>query len=130
MKCFPLWPMGACCMVLSLAGCAPVISPYSLQAYTNDTTMKADVLALVTSSMENYAAHTKDIAALSVKLSEAYEFARGEPDNAISTAQWNIILAPTGLFMAGFWRAGRRMACSTRSSRRHGAASSAPRLTG
>ena len=89
-------------MILALAGCAPLIAGYSLDAYKNGTSLKADVLALVAKGGDPYSAHTSDINALTVKLNEAYEFSKGETTNALSTAQWSILINPQGHLYGGF----------------------------
>jgi hypothetical protein len=81
---------------LALASCGNLIADYSLQAYQNDTTLKADVAALVAQSTTPYSQHTSDISALTLKLNEAYEFSRGEAYNKLSTKQWELLLNPEG----------------------------------
>jgi len=90
-----------------LAACAPLIAGYSLQAYQNATTLKADVAAMVTNSTDDYSAHASDVSALTLRLNEAAEFAKGEPANAIAARQWVILLDPNGHLYGGFvakWR--------------------------
>jgi hypothetical protein len=79
---------------LALAACGDVIAGYSLQAYTNDTTLKADVASLVEESSSPYASHAGDISALTLRLREAYEFSNGEADNRLSTKEWELLLKP------------------------------------
>jgi hypothetical protein len=93
-----------------LAACyTPLIADYSLQAYQNATTLKADVAAMVEQSTDAYPSHQADVSALTLKLNEAYEFARGEPANAISAAEWALLLDPKGHLYGDFvrrWKTG------------------------
>lgn len=89
-------------LVAAVAGCSPLIAGYSLQAYKNDTTLKADVAAMVNQSTTPYTAHEKDIAALTLRLNEAYEFSKGEATNALSTKEWQILLDPNGALYGKF----------------------------
>jgi hypothetical protein len=81
---------------LALASCGTLIADYSLHAYQNDTTLKADVAALVAQSTTSYSQHISDISALTLRLNEAYEFSRGEAYNQLSTKQWQLLLNPDG----------------------------------
>ena len=89
-----LWAGIAVALAWLLAGCAPLIAGYSLQAYQNATTLKADVAAMVANSTDDYSAHAGDVGALTLRLNEAYEFAKGEPANGIAARQWRILLDP------------------------------------
>ncbi len=84
-----------------LAAC-DTIAPYSLQAYTNDTTLKADVAALVDKSTTPYASHAAEIDALTLKLHEAYEFSKGEALNGLSNREWDTLLATDGALYGKF----------------------------
>jgi hypothetical protein len=56
---------------------------------------------------EPYAAHEREVADLVMRLTEAYEYARGRPDNEISTRQWEILMDSTRNLLGGFlarWR--------------------------
>jgi hypothetical protein len=62
---------------------------------------------MATNSTDDYAAHASDVSALTLRLNEAYEFAKGEPQNAIAARQWAILLDPGGHLYGGFvakWR--------------------------
>lgn len=99
----PAW-VRVFCVALLLAGCAPIISEYSLDAYKNATSLKAETLAMVDKSGEKYAAHRDDVDALTVKISAAYEFAAGIPNNDLSATQWQIVRNPDGNLWGGFVR--------------------------
>jgi hypothetical protein len=93
--------------VLLLSGCGRLIADYSLDAYKNATTLKAEALAMVDKSNESYGKHAKDVDALNVKIDAAYEFAAGIPDNQLSARQWAIIKDPDLHLYGGyvkFWK--------------------------
>jgi len=96
--------LGALCLVLLLGGCAPLISEYSLDAYKNATSLKAETLALIDKSGEKYTAHKSEVDALSTKIDAAYEFSAGIPNNQISAVQWNLLRNPNGNLYGGFVR--------------------------
>ena len=84
------------------AACAPLIAGYSLQAYQNATTLKADVAAMADNSTDDYATHASNVSALTLRLNEAYQFAKGEPENGIAARQWQILLDPQGHLYGDF----------------------------
>jgi hypothetical protein len=93
---------------LAVASCGQLIAEYSQQAYKNDTTLKADVAAVVAQSATPYGQHGSDINALTLKLNEAYEFSRGEAYNQLSTKEWELLLNPDGDLYGKFlkeWKA-------------------------
>jgi hypothetical protein len=98
-----------CCVVLFMAGCAPLISEYSLDAYKNATSLKAETLALIDKAGEKYASHKDEAEALTTKINAAYEFAAGLSDNSQSAQQWQLLRNPDGGLYGGFiriWKAG------------------------
>ena len=90
--------------VLLLFGCSPLIAEYSLDAYRNATTLKAEVAALVEKSGETYASHKGEAEELTTKIDAAYEFAAGIPNNTLSARQWQILRDPEGGLYGGFIR--------------------------
>jgi hypothetical protein len=83
-------------LLLLLAGCAPLIADYSLEAYKNATTLKAETLDLIDKSNESYGNRKKDIETLTTKINVAYEFAAGTPYNSLSAQQWQLLRDPNG----------------------------------
>ena len=78
-------------LVYLLAGCAPLIGPYSPTAYQNATSLKAATLAMMEKAKEPYATHQKEIESQLVEMDKAYEFVNGIPSNSISAKQWYIL---------------------------------------
>jgi hypothetical protein len=93
---------------LLIAACSTLpVGEYSLEAYKNATSLKAETLALVAKSTGSYSGHVEDVEALNVKIDAAYEFAAGTPNNQISAEQWRLLRDPDGdlygLFL-NYWR--------------------------
>jgi hypothetical protein len=93
-----------------LTSCAPLIAEYSLEAYKNATTLKAEVAGLIDKSGERFATRKAEVEALTTRINAAYEFAAGLPNNQIAAAQWQLIRDPAGGlygdFVAIWMRAG------------------------
>ncbi len=60
-------------MFLCLAGCVPLIGPYSPTAYKNATGLKAETLALMEMATTPYAENEGKIEVLRVEIDKAYE---------------------------------------------------------
>ena len=85
-----LFPIAAV-LALLLSACEPLIADYSLEAYKNATTLKAETAALIDKSEEPYSAHKTDVDTLTTRINAAYEFAAGIPANTISAKQWDLL---------------------------------------
>jgi len=105
---FYVWPATLLVWLVVIPACAPLIADYSLEAYKNATTLKAETMALVGKSHEPYSQHVEEVEAHSTKLAAAYEFAAGTPYNQLSARQWQILLDPERALYGGFvqlWQA-------------------------
>jgi hypothetical protein len=89
-------------IVLIVGACAPLIAEFSLEAYKNATTLKAETAALIDKAGEPYSAHAEEVAALTTKMNVAYEFAAGLPSNQLSAQQWQIMRDPNRNLYGGF----------------------------
>jgi len=87
-----------------LAGCVPLIGPYSPTAYQNATSLKATTLALMEKAKQPYVRHQKEVESLLVEIDKAYEFVNGIPSNSISAKQWYILKKPDGDLLGKFFR--------------------------
>ena len=86
---------------LILVSCS-TISVFSPEAYKQAVDLKVesiDIMSLATMPYEDYS-NQSDI--LKTELSKAYEFAKGRPDNELSTKQWEILMNPDGNLLGGF----------------------------
>jgi hypothetical protein len=89
-------------VLISLCSCGPLISDYSIEAYKNATSLKAETGALIEKSGQSYASMSKDIDANTTKINAAYEFAAGLPYNSLSAQQWQILRDPDGALYGYF----------------------------
>ena len=84
------WRAVACFVsALLFWSCAPTISGFSPIAFEQAPSLKVDALAVMDKATGSYADHEQDVAALSLRLAKAYEFAKGRPKNEISAHQWD-----------------------------------------
>ena len=90
---------------LWLSACGPLIAEYSVEAYKNATTLKAEAQALVDKSSASYTSSKREIDAFTTKLNVAYEFAAGMAYNQIAAQQWQILRSPDGPLYGAFLRA-------------------------
>jgi len=90
-------------LLLLVAGCAPLIGPYSPTAYQNATSLKATTLALMDKATQSYANHEREIESLMLEIDKAYEFVNGIPSNSISAKQWQILKKADGDLLGKFF---------------------------
>lgn len=88
-------------------GCTSLISGYSLESYKAATSLKARALALVDRSGGVYNKYEQQAETLMIDANAAYEFAKGIPNNEISSKQWRLLIDPERNLLGGFikkWR--------------------------
>ena len=90
-------------LLILVAACAPLIAGYSLEAYRNATSLKAETLALMAEAGEPYAQHAGEVKALRVRLAAAHEFVAGMANNSLSAQQWAIMNDPAGGLVGEYW---------------------------
>ena len=91
-------------LFLLLLGCTPLIGPYSPKAYENATSLKAEVLVILSKANTPYAESKTKIEDIMLKADMAYEFVKGVPGNQISAKQWEILKDPKGDLLGKFFR--------------------------
>lgn len=92
-------------IIAFIAACSSLpIGEYSLDAYKNATSLKAETLAIIDKAKEPYRTHQSEVEALTTKIDSAYEFSAGMPNNQLSAQQWNILRDPAGNLYGGFVR--------------------------
>ena len=90
-------------LAVFVAACTPLIAGYSLEAYRNATSLKAETLALMAEGGEPFAQHATEVRELRTRLSAAEEFAAGMPLNQLSARQWRIMNNPEGGLAGEYW---------------------------
>ncbi|MGD8379466.1 MAG: hypothetical protein PVI37_00415 [Gammaproteobacteria bacterium] len=83
-----------------LAGCAS-IAPYDQQAYNYAVQLKVDSLNLLAEANDPYSKHADEIQQLDRRLEIAYQYAKGRPNNSLSTRQWAMMNDPAGHLLGG-----------------------------
>ena len=86
---------------LLLTACSSV-SVYSPEAYKQAVDLKIESLNLMSFASMPYSDYAEDVEFLKTELNKAYEFAKGRPDNEISTNQWEILLDEERSLLGGF----------------------------
>jgi len=86
----------------TVAGCA-LISHYDATSYQHATDLKAQSLLLIAKATDPPGMHVAEIAAVQLKLLQAYEYERGKgKPNLITVQQWELLNNPNGALMGGF----------------------------
>ena len=83
-------------LFLMIAGCA-TIAPYSQTAYEQATSLKAEALILMDKATEQFSLHKDEVQKVRLDMDKAYEYAKGRPNNELSTKQWEIVRDPERL---------------------------------
>ncbi len=78
------------------------ISQFSQEAYNQAVTLKVESLTLMDYAVEEYSTHADNVEHLKKELRKTYEFAKGRPDNEISTKQWEILIDENRSLLGGF----------------------------
>ena len=87
-------------LLLLIYSCS--ISQFSPEAYKQAVDLKVESLELMSYATESYVDFESDAKALTQELKKAYEFAKGRPDNEISTEQWQILIDEERNLVGGF----------------------------
>ena len=86
---------------LILTACSSV-SIYSPEAYKQAVDLKIESLNLMSFATMSYSEYEEDVTYLKTELQKAYEFAKGRPNNEISTKQWEILVDENRNLLGGF----------------------------
>lgn len=89
---------------LVLFGCTPLIGPHSPTAYENATSLKAEVLLVLSKANTPYDDNESEIEAIQLNAEKAYEYVRGVPKNQFSAKQWEILKDPDGDLLGKFFK--------------------------
>lgn len=88
-------------VAIAVSGCAPSISQFNETAYQQAVQLKVQSLSLVDKATESYTEHVDKAETLQQDLKTAYEYAKGRPNNELSTRQWEIMIDPERNLMGG-----------------------------
>lgn len=78
------------------------ISIYSPEAYKQAVDLKIESLNLMSFATTSYEDYQAEVDFLKTELKKAYEFAKGRPNNEISTQQWEILIDEDRNLLGGF----------------------------
>lgn len=99
-NCF-LATIGFALLLLLVGGCN-LIAPYNQKSYEDATMLKVESLSLIDKSSEPYADHEEAAERLKLKIRQAYEYAKGIPNNSDAAKQWGILAASERNSVVGF----------------------------
>lgn len=88
-------------LIFILCSCTR-ISEFSPEAYKQAVDLKVESLELMSFATESYLDYKEEADLLKLGLKKAYEFAKGRPDNEISTQQWEILIDEERNLLGGF----------------------------
>jgi hypothetical protein len=80
------------------------VSVFSPDAYRQAVDLKVVSLDLMEYATMPFTDYEGDVLYLKTELRKAYEFARGRPDNEISTRQWEILIDENRNLLGGFFK--------------------------
>lgn len=83
--------------------CTRTIAVFDQHAYENATSLKAEALALMDEATTPFSQLDAEVKDLMIRVEAAYEYARGLPENEITAEQWEILAAPDGSLLGGFF---------------------------
>ena len=84
-----------------LSSCSSV-SVFSPEAYQQAVNLKVESVDLMSFATLPYPEFEEEVSFLNTALDKACEYAKGRPNNEISTKQWEILIDPDGNLLGGF----------------------------
>lgn len=88
--------------LFSFVGACASTSPYSATAYEQAVSLKVQSLSLMKKATNSYNSHKEAVERLEDEIDIAYEFAKGRPNNEVSTKQWELLKDPERNLLGGF----------------------------
>ena len=88
-------------IITFLSACSS-ISEFSQYAYQQAVDLKVESLDLISNADQPFEDFASDVYSLKIELSKAVEFAKGRPNNEISTKQWEILTDENRNLLGGF----------------------------
>jgi len=85
-----------------LISACSTMSVYSPEAYKQAVNLKIESLDLMSFATKSYNDYDEQVASLRTELKKAYEFAKGRPNNELSTNQWEILIDENRNLLGGF----------------------------
>ncbi|MGD0820905.1 MAG: hypothetical protein ABSA71_09185 [Desulfomonilia bacterium] len=88
--------------ILTMIFACSTIAPFNKTADQQDLAIKAEALSLMDKATESFTLHKSEIENLKLDMEKAYEYAKAESKNEITTKQWEIVKDPNGNSLGGF----------------------------
>ena len=91
-------------ILLSVAGCAPLIAPYDQQAYQQTAQLKAESIVLMGQATQPFNQHKKAVLQLTQQIDAAAAKADKTQKNELVAKQWMVLKDSNGNLLGGFFR--------------------------
>ena len=78
-------------ILLLLSGCKSLITTYDPYSYTQLSTVKVEVLNVMSKATEEYSKHESEVEAVKLEVQKAYEYDTHKPKNEVMTAMWKFL---------------------------------------
>ena len=89
-------------IAILISSCSPLISPFDHYSYTQTTSLKVDVLNMMSYAIEDYSLHEAKVKAVELSVQKQIEYEKHRPKNEFTNGQWTIINNPEGHLFGGF----------------------------
>jgi hypothetical protein len=87
--------------LLLLASCS-TISKFDQYAYSQTTSLKVDVLNVMSHATDSFAVHADEVLQVQTEMSKMYEYEKNRPKNIITEKMWTVLNDSTGHLFGGF----------------------------
>ena len=78
-------------IVCFLCSCKTLITTYDPYSYTQLSTLKVEVLNVMSKATEDYSAHAAEAEDVKIKIQKAYEYDTHKPKNEVMSAMWKFL---------------------------------------
>ncbi len=78
-------------VTLFICSCKTFIATYDPYSYTQLSTLKVDVLNVMSKANEDYSTHANDVEQIKIEIQKAYEYDTHKPKNEIMTKMWKFL---------------------------------------
>jgi len=83
-------------------GCSPIMASFDQASYSQVTSLKVDVLALMDKGTNDYSSEAADITAVQTEMNKAIEYDAHRPKNNITNEMWHLMSDTSGHLWGGF----------------------------
>ncbi|MES1215311.1 MAG: hypothetical protein ABUT20_07335, partial [Bacteroidota bacterium] len=78
-------------ILCSICSCKTLITTYDPYSYTQLSSLKVEVLNVMSKATEDYSEHSNEVEAIGIKIQKAYEYDTHKPKNEIMAKMWKFL---------------------------------------